>query len=245
MAICTHHPTMKQSRTNGGRKKEDTRSNAIRQSSGISNHLFEALRALRYPDRARLLWVDRFCFNQDNTEIDLMFSIYSKATSVIIWLGKENPVTKTAFEVMDSLAYIICRERNGAGMKGDNISPFAMKERPSDCSLFLNGQDFFCFSFSRKGPKMYRLPRHGSLGDDAIFRFNDDRLWTEIDGILSNSYLERAWIVEEVAAAAEVNVFRGKSNMPWSVFWAAYLGRQIFAFKPHMASDPDASYGAI
>lgn len=171
-----------------------------------------------------------------------MFSIYSKATSVIIWLGKENPVTKTAFEVMDSLAYI-CRERNGAGMKGD--LPFVMKKRPSDGSLFLNKQDFACFCFSRKGPKMYRLPRHGSLDDDAIFRFNDDKLWTEIDDIFSNPYFERAWIVEEVAAAAEVNVFRGKSNMPWSVFWAAYLGRQIFAFKPHMALDPDASYGAI
>jgi hypothetical protein len=70
-------------------------------------------------------------------------------------------------------------------------------------------------------------------------------VWTELDDAFSNSYFERAWIVQEVAAAVEVNVFRGRSSMPWSVFWAAYLGRQIFAFKPHMASDSDASNSAI
>jgi hypothetical protein len=113
----------------------------------ISKNLFEALRAVRYPDRARLLWIDCFGLTRDKPELDLLFDIFSKAKSVIIWLGKENSMTKTAFEVMNSLAYI-SRERHGAGMKGDDIFPFIMRDRPSDRSLFLNKQDFACICFN-------------------------------------------------------------------------------------------------
>jgi hypothetical protein len=59
----------------------------------IRSNLFQALRALREPDRAVHLWMDAICINQDDDDekrqqVAMMEYIYSKATSVVIWLGE-------------------------------------------------------------------------------------------------------------------------------------------------------------
>ena len=61
----------------------------------ITENLFLALRALRYPDRSRILWADAICINQsDNDEkshqVKDMGSIYSIARTVNVWLGNED-----------------------------------------------------------------------------------------------------------------------------------------------------------
>ena len=202
----------------------------------VSDHLFEAFRALRYSDRKRLLWVDGFGLDQDTPELHLLRETFSRAKSVIIWLGVENSLTKTASEVMKSLAYI-ARERD---MRYSNIVRLMIRERPSHGSLFRGTNDMVCVHGPLNEPKIYYLPRHLSSDDDTIFKFNEDRVWREIDGIFSNTYFGRAWILQEVATAAEVIVFRGKHNMPWPIFWAAYQGRFIFSFKRPVSSDAKA-----
>ncbi|KAI0406752.1 HET-domain-containing protein [Xylaria palmicola] len=58
----------------------------------ITDNLFKALRRLRKLSKARVLWVDAVCINQDDVDersaqVALMAEIYSNATSTAIWLG--------------------------------------------------------------------------------------------------------------------------------------------------------------
>ena len=61
----------------------------------ITESLYLALRALRYPDRSRIIWADAVCINQsDNDEksnqVQNMGSVYATARRVMVWLGNED-----------------------------------------------------------------------------------------------------------------------------------------------------------
>jgi hypothetical protein len=64
------------------------------QSITIRQNLYDALRTFRYADRPRTLWADALCINQEDLEersqqVAIMGSIYSRASGVLIWLGKD------------------------------------------------------------------------------------------------------------------------------------------------------------
>lgn len=59
----------------------------------VGPNLHAALNQLRLPDRPRRLWIDAICINQDdnnekNAQVSLMAVVYSRATSVCVWLGE-------------------------------------------------------------------------------------------------------------------------------------------------------------
>jgi hypothetical protein len=59
----------------------------------ITSSLAATLRALRYPDKERVLWIDQMCIHQGNSkekskQMDLMGAIYAGASKVIVWLGE-------------------------------------------------------------------------------------------------------------------------------------------------------------
>ncbi|KAF2723466.1 HET-domain-containing protein [Polychaeton citri CBS 116435] len=63
----------------------------------ITRNLRGALARLRLLNKARLLWVDQVCINQENlgeraSQVLLMGRIYEKATGVIMWLGEQDAV---------------------------------------------------------------------------------------------------------------------------------------------------------
>ncbi|KAI1775003.1 heterokaryon incompatibility protein-domain-containing protein [Hypoxylon cercidicola] len=71
----------------------------------VTQNLAEALLHLRYPDRPRILWIDSICINQmDNaeksTQVAMMGQIYSNATCVLAWLGREADHSKRALELV-------------------------------------------------------------------------------------------------------------------------------------------------
>ena len=58
----------------------------------IRPNLHAALNQLRLSDRPRRLWIDAICINQEdsgekNAQVSLMAEVYSRATSVCVWLG--------------------------------------------------------------------------------------------------------------------------------------------------------------
>jgi hypothetical protein len=58
-----------------------------------SPSLYAALKHLRRPEEARLLWIDQLYINQDDleeksTQVKLMADIYAMAQSTVIWLGE-------------------------------------------------------------------------------------------------------------------------------------------------------------
>ncbi|KAF9873159.1 ankyrin and het domain-containing protein [Colletotrichum karsti] len=61
----------------------------------ITRTLFEALKRWRRPDEEFVLWADSICIDQQNTQekthqIARMTEIYSRAASVLIWLGSDD-----------------------------------------------------------------------------------------------------------------------------------------------------------
>jgi hypothetical protein len=62
------------------------------QAISITTNLDCALRHLRYSDKSRVLWIDAVSINQADlsersSQVQMMASIYSLASTVIVWLG--------------------------------------------------------------------------------------------------------------------------------------------------------------
>lgn len=75
----------------------------------VTRTLFEALQAIRLPDRPCLVWVDALCINQqDNDErtiqVKRMSQIYHEAANVFIWLRSSTPTTSLAVDFIRRLA---------------------------------------------------------------------------------------------------------------------------------------------
>ena len=69
----------------------------------ISPDLEAALRALRYLNRDRYLWIDQVCINQDytqekNHQVVMMADIYGRASKVCIWLGEADSSSRIALK---------------------------------------------------------------------------------------------------------------------------------------------------
>ncbi|KAJ6200611.1 heterokaryon incompatibility protein-domain-containing protein [Bipolaris maydis] len=69
----------------------------------IGYNLYSALKKLRNTDHERLLWADAMCINQHNykeksNQVQMMQDIFSKASNVVVWLGKSDSATSPTFE---------------------------------------------------------------------------------------------------------------------------------------------------
>jgi len=76
---------------------------------GIAENLFAALNCLRSELDPITLWVDAICIDQNNVDernhqVRLIGSIYSIAHKVLVWTGKDNLSSRTAFILFRDLA---------------------------------------------------------------------------------------------------------------------------------------------
>lgn len=74
-------------------------------SLAIGENLRAALLTLRHAASTRTMWVDAICINQDdikerNHQVHIMKKIYSKAESVIVWLGPESKASRAAMDLI-------------------------------------------------------------------------------------------------------------------------------------------------
>jgi hypothetical protein len=74
----------------------------------ITKNLHSALCHLRYLDQQRILWPDALCINQSDLrerthQVSLMSSIYSRASSVLVWLGEAWEGCELAMEMLKQL----------------------------------------------------------------------------------------------------------------------------------------------
>ena len=75
----------------------------------INNSLAVALRYLRYQQASRWLWCDAVCINQKDDEeksnqVRMMMLIFSKAETVVAWLGLDDVDTSAVFDTCRSAA---------------------------------------------------------------------------------------------------------------------------------------------
>ncbi|KAI0814575.1 heterokaryon incompatibility protein-domain-containing protein [Xylaria sp. FL0064] len=74
----------------------------------VGENLEFALSHLRYDDRPRTLWADAICINQEdiserNSQVQLMGTIYSRASGVLAWLGPEYNDSDLAFDFLKTM----------------------------------------------------------------------------------------------------------------------------------------------
>ncbi|KIM94430.1 hypothetical protein OIDMADRAFT_92771, partial [Oidiodendron maius Zn] len=78
-----------------------------------TENLYAALKQLRLTSRARYMWIDAICINQNsilerNQQVPLMRQIYHKAKQVIVWLGGEDDTTALALATMENIFQRCC-----------------------------------------------------------------------------------------------------------------------------------------
>ncbi|OJD31153.1 chitin recognition protein [Diplodia corticola] len=167
----------------------------------VMDSLYDALLARsRSGDGERLLWVDALCINQTDDEekteqVALMGEIYAAASRVIVWLGADG-------SYVDEVAYIHTTVANALDrFIDDRGAEVAFKSSPQD-TAFLGA-----LGLDIQLDEWFRIWR-------AYFHFFRTRRW-----------FFRAWIVQEVVLAREVQVRCGDKVIPWEAFIS--LGRFI------------------
>lgn len=86
----------------------------------LTSSIGDALRRFRRPKSIRRLWIDSICINQENrtekvAQVRQMSQIYRSAQATLIWLGEEDPYTRTAFSIIEQAyqASVAARNRHG------------------------------------------------------------------------------------------------------------------------------------
>jgi hypothetical protein len=75
----------------------------------VTPNLIDALHRLRHTQNPRTLWIDAICINQKNvseksSQVLLMRDIYTRASSVVVWLGNEATTTARAFQLLQNIS---------------------------------------------------------------------------------------------------------------------------------------------
>lgn len=202
----------------------------------INKSLYQALQAVRWKDRPRILWADGVCVNQQDklevsNQLAIMDAVYERSERTIVWLGCSTNDSGMAIRTLYSLALLARQHNMNRTMKENEYSPCVISKRPETSSVFPSYVDVFVMEFcSTRGPTITELHRDPEQTDDDIFRFADHSLWREIDGLFTNSYFERTWIEREVAKARQVHIYRGQYCISWPIFHSAFVGRSMLLF---------------
>jgi hypothetical protein len=103
------------------------------QSLDVTANLYTALLHLRDRSLERILWIDAICIDQNNLEercqqVQLMAMIYSKAHSVLVWLGEAADDIEGALEDIQHAANGEFTERSNKKMNQKAI--FSLLQRP-------------------------------------------------------------------------------------------------------------------
>lgn len=159
----------------------------------IGRNLAAALRALRCPDRKRLLWCDSICIDQNNLndrsiQVQKMHHIYSYAACVVVWLGPKTPWSALAMHTLRSCAGLV-----------ESVT--------MDYSVV---RQFFTF----------KDPAHanGGLARDGLPL--DVKQWRAIEEMLALDWHKRLWTHQEVVLANKQTcaVMLGHEGITWKQF---------------------------
>ncbi|KAK0639558.1 heterokaryon incompatibility protein-domain-containing protein [Cercophora newfieldiana] len=172
-------------------------------------NLWDALRRLRHPSRARAVWVDAVCINQNDPaevahQIQAMTEIYGQAHRTIVWLGirLDSPHDKeyglldlpSAEAAMAIVCHVVKQWDPSQPAKYFVTNPTTHTEEAREVdtdSEFARNLDKVL-----EGPWAYDSPHK-----DALRPLQD---------LFSATWFGRKWVIQEVALSRSVDVlFRG------------------------------------
>jgi hypothetical protein len=82
----------------------------------ITQSLHDALCQFRLTSGSRLLWTDAICINQQDlderaSQVMIMHDIYRLSRRCLVWLGRAEEDSATAFQIVRDIVAVICQEK--------------------------------------------------------------------------------------------------------------------------------------
>lgn len=167
----------------------------------ITPSLSAALRHLRQSNTPLVLWVDAVCINQeDNAEkaqqIRLLPTLFQRAEfTYAFWAGHEGNFDA----VMEMLVQVRTQAR--------------LQERKAEQELAPGNEDDLSEDEDLWSGKPILIPtswRNGSIP------LPDDPVWSSVEALFSLPWFQRAWIIQETVASADLRVVCGRSLVNWN-----------------------------
>lgn len=157
---------------------------------GITQNLYEALVNLRLPHRSRLVWADAICINQHdieerNQQVSVMHQVFSQASMVAIWLGRDTGENLHLAVAAINLIYQRCAEY--AAARNLNLTQLGWAHSES-----------------------VTVVEDTSL-DDSF----DSKTWQSLSCFFSRPWFERVWCVQEILLAKQGVILTDMHQIPW------------------------------
>ncbi|KPM42000.1 hypothetical protein AK830_g4586 [Neonectria ditissima] len=166
------------------------------QDCNITHSLYEGLRRIRGETGIKTVWADAICINQaDNAEkgrqVDLMGTIYEKASKVFVWLGEDGAgSSKVAFTALESVNRKISTGKDKEEIPSTEI----------DISVSIQGIS----SGPVTGTRSSLLVDLGASEKECIQK------------LCQLPWFSRVWVLQEVGLAKSATAFWGDSSIDFS-----------------------------
>ncbi|KAK4172324.1 heterokaryon incompatibility protein-domain-containing protein [Triangularia setosa] len=173
----------------------------------IGRSLRSALLHLRFLHKARILWVDAVCINQEdlderNSQVMLMGDIYSKAARTLVWLGC--PCCSLGLLNTSRLSY-------HQGKWSEQLTAI----EPIFEAIEILGEE--ARKLVEKGREA--VPKQGEMGEDGTKTYDRirklDPKWDHI--FLENPWWSRIWTLQEIVLAKEARLCMYTKEVDWNL----------------------------
>ncbi|OBR05707.1 heterokaryon incompatibility protein [Colletotrichum higginsianum IMI 349063] len=189
------------------------------QEVSVTKSLFDALRHFRLPDQELLIWADALCINQDDLEeraeqVQLMREIYSRSTSVMVWLGLDTDGQAVcAIPLIESIHQACENHAMAKGVELLDMAHFTPATQKFEGLAGVSISDITTVAENTNRPK----PELAS--------------WTALGWVLSRQWFTRVWCVQEIVLARSSKAYIGSHSLDWIKLGvtAAWLSEQSLA----------------
>lgn len=181
----------------------------------IPKNLEDALVRIRHPYRRRYLWVDAVSINQDDIaergqQASMMRSIYSKATRVLVWLGKdESNQAEAAFGNVCNIVRCWRPQKDDSrfSIYNHNFHPTSARENWTTMTEE-KGRRALQVMFETENFTRINVSQELVLGETAIFIWGGFQISWRLIGICAAWIISRGWpFLSEEALTAAYNAF--------------------------------------
>ncbi|CAF3537035.1 unnamed protein product [Fusarium graminearum] len=165
----------------------------------VTPNCYAALETLRSETETRTLWIDAICINQQDisergVQVSMMYEIYSKATSVLMWIGEEEYASSLAFASIPILSR-------------------ATKEVQESLDIKPKPTDFVDRHLLLALPKIQDIMEKTKAVPE---------IWQAWHKLYRRSYFTRAWVFQEMLLAGSRGiVICGTRQSSWDAFKSA------------------------
>jgi hypothetical protein len=176
----------------------------------VTRNLRVALEHLRDDTLDVNLWVDALCINQKRTkeksaQLKKMRDVYAYARRTRVWLGPTESNSDQAIIKLTEIGKAVVDRRAFDAMIRMTLLSSENPDEAYDAEMQVRGLV------------------GDMLKNSAIEQAESYHLLTELGCLLSRSYWERVWILQEIAVSREVEVHCGKSKIDFALLHAALL----------------------